>query len=86
MISLNVGCRAALVTGAMLFASDACAHVPKGLILPACLPMKEKKYLNTLPLRLDSVLDSSGCDGGVLHAKSDRSMKDHAKSVHWMIT
>ena len=30
------GCRAALATGAMLFASDVCAHVPKGLVLPAC--------------------------------------------------
>ena len=42
--------------------------------------MKEKKCSNTLPLRVDSVLDSSGRDGGILHAKSDGFMKDHAKS------
>ena len=42
--------------------------------------MKEKKCSNTLPLRVDSVLDSSGCDGGVLHENSDGLMKDHAKS------
>ena len=41
--------------------------------------MKEKKCLNTLPLRVDSVLDSSGRDGGISHAKSDGLMKDHAK-------
>ena len=41
--------------------------------------MKEKKCLNTLPLRVDSVLDSSGCDGGISHAKSDGLMKDDAK-------
>ena len=45
-----------------------------------CLPVKEKKSLNTLPLRIDSVLESSGRDGGVLHAKSYGLMKDHAKS------
>ena len=44
------------------------------------LPVKEKKCLNTLLLRVDSVLDSSGRDGGVSHAKSDGLMKDHAKS------
>ena len=42
--------------------------------------MKEKKCSNTLPLRVDSVLDSSGRDGGVLNATSDGLMKDHAKS------
>ena len=42
--------------------------------------MKEKKCSNTLPLCIDSVLDSSGRDGGVLHAMSDGLMKDHAKS------
>ena len=42
--------------------------------------MKEKKCSNTLPLRVDSVLDLSGRDGGVLHTTSDGLMKDHAKS------
>ena len=42
--------------------------------------MKENKCLNTLPLHVDTVLDSSGCDGGILNAKSDGLMKDHTKS------
>ena len=42
--------------------------------------MKEKKSLNTLPLRVNSVLDSSVRDGGVSHAKSDGLMKNDAKS------
>ena len=45
-----------------------------------CLPTKEKKCSNTLPLRVDSVLDSSGRDGGVSYEKSDGLMKDDAKS------
>ena len=44
------------------------------------LTVKEKKCLNTLLLLVDSVLGSSGRDGGVSHAKSDGLMKDHAKS------
>ena len=48
--------------------------------------MKEKKFSNTLPLRVDSVLDSSGRDGGISLAKSDGLMKDDANVVHWMIT
>ena len=32
------------------------------------------------PLRVDSVLDSSGRDSGISHAKRDGLMKDHAKS------
>ena len=42
--------------------------------------MKEKKCLNTLPLHVDSVLDSSGHDGGVSHGNSDGLMKDDTKS------
>ena len=42
--------------------------------------MKKKKCLNTLSLRVNSVLDSSGRDGDVSHAKSDGLMKDDAKS------
>ena len=40
--------------------------------------MKEKRCLNTLLLRIDSVLDLSGRDGSILNVKNYGLMKDHA--------
>ena len=77
---MNVGCRVGLITGAMLFACGACICALAKRPCSTCLPMKEKKCVNTLPLHVDVVIDSPQRDGGVVSTKGGGMLKKCARS------
>lgn len=77
---MNVGCCAGLIMGVMLFACGVgvCALAKRPC--STCLPMKEEKCVNTLPLHIDVVLDSPQCDSGVLSVEAGGMLKNCARS------